>query len=90
MRNVECGMRNRKRNIGEASRMRSAECEKIESHAEIMEKSGDEVLDTFDGAKPRFLNRGKQRRSVSTLSIPRALVLSAVEGSDRGVEWVDF
>jgi len=36
----------------------------------------------FDGAKPRFLNRGKKRRSVSTLSIPRA--------SDRGVEWVDF
>jgi hypothetical protein len=47
-------------------------------------------FDTFDGAKPRFLNRGKKRRSVSTLSIPRALVLSAVEGSDRGVEWVDF
>src|SRR4030043_613260 len=47
-------------------------------------------FDTFDGAKPRFSNRGKKRRSVSTLSIPRALVLSAVEGSDRGVEWVDF
>jgi hypothetical protein len=42
----------------------------------------DICLDTFDGAKPRFLNRGKKRRSVSTLSIPRA--------SDRGVEWVDF
>ena len=40
------------------------------------------AFDTFDGAKPRFLNRGKKRRSVSTLSIPRA--------SDRGVEWVDF
>jgi hypothetical protein len=40
------------------------------------------VFDTFDGAKPRILNRGKKRRSVSTLSIPRA--------SDRGVEWVDF
>jgi hypothetical protein len=39
-------------------------------------------FDTFDGAKPRFLNRGKKHRSVSTLSIPRA--------SDRGVEWVDF
>jgi len=38
-------------------------------------------FDTFDGAKPRFLNRGKKRPSVSTLSIPRA--------SDRGVEWVD-
>jgi hypothetical protein len=38
-------------------------------------------LDTFDSAKPRFLNRGKKHRSVSTLSIPRA--------SDRGVEWVD-
>jgi wyosine [tRNA(Phe)-imidazoG37] synthetase (radical SAM superfamily) len=51
-------------------------------------------IDTFDGAKPRFLNRGKKRRflrqaqdtefyrsAVSTLSIPRA--------SDRGVEWVD-
>jgi hypothetical protein len=23
-------------------------------------------IDTFDGAKPRFLNRGKKRRSVST------------------------
>ena len=41
-----------------------------------------EKIDTVDGAKPRFLNRGKKRRSVSTLSIPRA--------SDRGVEWVDF
>jgi len=41
-----------------------------------------EKFDTFDGAKPRFLNRGKKRRSVSTLSIPRA--------SDRGVEWVDW
>jgi hypothetical protein len=40
------------------------------------------LIDTFDGAKPRFLNWGKKRRSVSTLSIPRA--------SDRGVEWVDF
>ena len=40
------------------------------------------LIDTFDGAKPRFLNRGKKRRSVSTLSIPRA--------SDRGVEWVDY
>jgi len=39
-------------------------------------------FDTFDAAKPRFLNRGKKRRSVSTLSIPRA--------SDRGVEWVNF
>ena len=39
-------------------------------------------FDTFDGAKPRFLNRGKKRHSVSILSISRA--------SDRGVEWVDF
>jgi hypothetical protein len=39
-------------------------------------------IDTFDGAKPRFLKWGKKRRSVSTLSIPRA--------SDRGVEWVDL
>jgi hypothetical protein len=39
-------------------------------------------VDTFDGVKPRFLNRGNKRRSVSTLSIPRA--------SDRGVEWVDL
>ena len=45
-----------------------------------LEKSLD-LIDTFDGAKPRFLNRGKKRRSVSTLSIPRA--------SDRGAEWVD-
>jgi hypothetical protein len=48
------------------------------------------MLDTFDGVKPRFLNRGRKRRSVSTLSNPWALVLSAVEGSVRGVEWVDF
>jgi len=41
----------------------------------------DEV-DTFDGAKPRFLNRGEKRRSVLTLRIPRA--------SARGVEWVDY
>ena len=39
------------------------------------------VFDTFDGAKSRFLNRGKKRRSVLTLRIPRA--------SARGVEWVD-
>ena len=32
--------------------------------------------------KPRFLNRGKKRRSVSTLSTPQA--------SDREVEWVDY
>jgi hypothetical protein len=25
-------------------------------------------FDTFDGTKPRFLNQGKKRRSVSTLS----------------------
>jgi Ni,Fe-hydrogenase maturation factor len=37
--------------------------------------------DTSDGTKPRFLNRGEKRRSVSTLSIPPT--------SDRGVEWVD-
>ncbi len=36
------------------------------------------VIDTFDGAKPRPLNRVEKRRSVSTLSIPGAL--------DRGVE----
>ena len=40
------------------------------------------IFDTFDGAKPQFLNRGKKRRSVSTLSIPWV--------SDRGVEWVDL
>jgi len=34
------------------------------------------------GAKPRFLNRGKKRRSVLTLKIPRA--------SARGIEWVYF
>ena len=39
------------------------------------------MIDTFDGAKPRFLNRGKKRRSVLTLRILRA--------SARGVEWVD-
>lgn len=39
-------------------------------------------LDTFDGPKPRFSNRGERRRSVSTLSIFWA--------SGRGVEWVDL
>jgi len=39
-------------------------------------------FDTFDGAKPRFLNRGKKRRSVLTLRIPRA--------SARGFQWVDW
>jgi hypothetical protein len=53
-------------------------------------KEGKNIFDTFDGAKNRLLNRAKKRRSVSTLSMPRALVLSAVEGSDRGVEWVDL
>jgi hypothetical protein len=53
------------------------------------------TFDTFDCAKPRFLNRSKKRRSVSTLS-PSAVLgaLSLSEGipraSDRGVEWVDF
>ena len=52
-------------------------------------------FDTFDGAKHRFLNRDKKRRSVSTLS-PSAVLetLSLSKGilpaSDRGVEWVDF
>jgi hypothetical protein len=51
-------------------------------------------FDTFDGAKPRFLNRRKKRRSVSTLS-PSAVfgALSLSKGipraSDRGVELVD-
>jgi hypothetical protein len=45
-------------------------------------KEGTNIFDTFDGAKPQLLNRCKKRRSVSTLSIPRA--------SDRGVEWVDL
>jgi 2-dehydropantoate 2-reductase len=52
-------------------------------------------LDTFDGAKPRFLNRGKKRRSVSTLSPTVELgALSLSKGilraSARGVERVDF
>ncbi|MBS3917371.1 MAG: O-antigen ligase family protein [Deltaproteobacteria bacterium] len=47
-------------------------------------------FDTFDGAKSRFLNRVKKRRSVSTLSILWTPVLSEVEGSDRRVEWVDL
>jgi len=60
-------------------------------------------LDTFDGVKAPFLNRGKKRRSVSTLSprpelgpkgIRRALVrqahpLERSRETDRGVEWVD-
>jgi hypothetical protein len=45
-------------------------------------KEGTNIFDTFDGAKTQLLNRCKKRRSVSTLSIPRA--------SDRGVEWVDL
>jgi hypothetical protein len=46
------------------------------------EESLSRTFDTFDGAKPRFSNRGQKRRSVSTLSIPRAIAW--------GVEWVDF
>jgi hypothetical protein len=52
-------------------------------------------FDTFGGAKPRFLNRGEKRRSVSTLS-PSAVLgaLSLSKGIprvlDRGVEWVDY
>ena len=53
------------------------------------------LIDTFDGAKPLFSNRGKKRRSVSTLSpsaVLRALSLSkgilrALAGE---VEWVDL
>jgi hypothetical protein len=45
-------------------------------------KEGTNIFDTFDGANTRLLNRAKKRRSVSTLSIPRA--------SDRGVESVDL
>jgi len=53
-------------------------------------------LDTFDGAKPPLLNRGKKRRSVSTLSpsavlgalslskgIPRVLVRQAHHPSNH-------
>ena len=53
------------------------------------------IFDTFDDAKPRFLNRGKKRRSVSTLSPSAELAaLSLSKGIPRapdwGVEWVDF
>jgi len=42
-------------------------------------------FDTFDGANPRFINRDKNRRSVSTLSIPglwfdKLTILNEVEG----------
>ena len=63
-------------------------------------------VDTFGGAKPRFLNRGKKRRSVLTLSIPRPRPChrpwqcwqsrqdrdweARPRASARGVEWVDF
>jgi len=40
------------------------------------------MIDTFDGAKLRSLNRGKKRRSVPTPSMPRA--------SDRGDERVGY
>ena len=39
-------------------------------------------MDTFAGAKPRFLDRGKNRRSASTLSIPE---LQTVESN--GLIW---
>jgi len=43
-------------------------------------------LDTFDGAKPRFLYRGKKRRSVSTLSPSAALgALSLSKGIPRAL-----
>ena len=54
----------------------------FENSERISRRSEISQFDMFDGAKPLFLNRGKKRHSVSTLSIPRA--------SDRGVEWVDF
>ena len=56
----------------------------------------EQSLDTFDGVNPRFLNRGKKRRSVSTLSpsavlgalslskgIPRVLVRQAHHPSNH-------
>jgi acetyltransferase len=54
----------------------------FENSERISRRSEISQFDTFDGAKPRFLKRGKKRHSVSTLNIPRA--------SDRGVKWVDF
>ena len=50
--------------------------------------------DTFGGAKPRFLNRGKKRPSVLTLSIPRPRPCHRPwqcwqSRQDREVEWVD-
>jgi len=57
----------------------------------LLNKFGELIFDTIDGAKPRFLNRGKKRRSVSTLSPSVVLgALSLSKGipraSDRGVE----
>jgi hypothetical protein len=64
---------------------------------------GGSAIDTFDSAKPRFSDRDKKRRSVSTLGpsallgvlslskgIPRVLVLSMVEGSDGGTNGLIF
>ena len=65
-----------------SSRGMKVETQKVIDLSYKNKKIGVHRLDTFDGAKPRFSNRGEKRRSVSTLSIPRA--------SDRGVEWVDF
>jgi hypothetical protein len=56
------------------------------------------LLDTFNGAKPRFLNPGKKCRSVSTLSLrpersteltPKSQAEGIPRASGRGVEWVD-
>ncbi len=53
------------------------------------------IVDIFDGPKPRFLNRSKKRRSVSTLrastelrrmSIPRALY----RGAEGLIRYLDF
>jgi len=45
-----------------------------EKMLEIMQEkfSNYNNIDLFDGAKSRFLNRGKKRRSVLTLRIPQA------------------
>ena len=55
-------------------------------HDEKFTRVRETKIDPFGGTKPRLLSGVKKRRSGSTLSKPRPLVLSAVEGSGRGVE----
>jgi acyl-CoA synthetase (NDP forming) len=58
----------------------------FENSIRISRRSGISQFDTFDGAKPRFLNRGKKRHSVST---PAPLKKLARQTDDRKKKILD-